>query len=53
MLKAALGSIACAVLALGMAQPTAPLTYENLNAVLWMQTAVEYRASTVQTYRLA
>jgi acid phosphatase len=40
-------------LALGLAQPTAPTTYENLDAVLWMQTAVEYKASAVQTYRLA
>src|SRR5205085_1575509 len=28
-------------------------THENLNAVLWMQTAVEYRASALQAYRLA
>jgi 5'-nucleotidase (lipoprotein e(P4) family) len=28
-------------------------THENLNAVLWMQTAAEYRASAVQAYRLA
>ncbi|PYR92978.1 MAG: 5'-nucleotidase, lipoprotein e(P4) family [Acidobacteria bacterium] len=28
-------------------------THENLNAVLWMQTAAEYRASTMQAYRLA
>jgi 5'-nucleotidase (lipoprotein e(P4) family) len=28
-------------------------THENLNAVLWMQTAVEYRASAEQAYRLA
>ena len=26
---------------------------ENLNAVLWMQTAVEYEASAIQAYRLA
>ena len=38
---------------LGLANPTAPTTYENLNAVLWMQTAVEYKAATVQTYRVA
>jgi 5'-nucleotidase (lipoprotein e(P4) family) len=43
----------CSLFGLGFAQPTVPLTYENLNAVLWMQTAVEYKASTVQTYRLA
>ena len=28
-------------------------TNENLNAVLWMQTSAEYRASALQTYRLA
>jgi 5'-nucleotidase (lipoprotein e(P4) family) len=28
-------------------------TNENLNAVLWMQTAAEYRASALQAYRLA
>lgn len=28
-------------------------THENLNATLWMQTAVEYRASAVQAYRTA
>lgn len=28
-------------------------THENLNAVLWMRTAVEYRASAEQAYRLA
>jgi 5'-nucleotidase (lipoprotein e(P4) family) len=28
-------------------------THENLNAVLWMQTAVEYRAGALQAYRLA
>jgi acid phosphatase len=28
-------------------------THENLNAVLWMQTAAEYKASAVQAYRLA
>jgi 5'-nucleotidase (lipoprotein e(P4) family) len=38
---------------MGIAQPTAAPTYENLNAILWMQTSVEYKASTVQTYRLA
>lgn len=54
MLRTALGSAAaCTFLALGLSLPTAPATYENLNAVLWMQTAVEYKASTVQTYRLA
>ncbi len=28
-------------------------THENLNAVLWMQTSVEYRASALQAYALA
>ena len=28
-------------------------SYENLNAILWVQTSVEYRAATEQTYRLA
>jgi 5'-nucleotidase (lipoprotein e(P4) family) len=28
-------------------------THENLNAVIWMQTAAEYRAATIQTYRAA
>jgi len=28
-------------------------TNENLNAVLWMQTAAEYRATAEQAYRLA
>ncbi len=28
-------------------------THENLNAVLWMQTAVEYRASALQAYHTA
>jgi 5'-nucleotidase (lipoprotein e(P4) family) len=46
-------AVLCSLFALGFAQPTAPLTYENLNAVLWMQTSVEYKASAVQTYRLA
>jgi 5'-nucleotidase (lipoprotein e(P4) family) len=39
--------------ALIAARPVAPAspTYENLNAILWMQTAVEYEASTTETYR--
>lgn len=28
-------------------------THENLNAVVWMQTALEYEASAIQAYRLA
>jgi acid phosphatase len=42
----------CSLFVFSFAQPTAP-AYENLNAVLWMQTSVEYQASAVQTYRLA
>lgn len=39
-------------------RPTAPVPptaapHENLNAVLWMQTALEYEASAMQAYRLA
>jgi 5'-nucleotidase (lipoprotein e(P4) family) len=45
--------VLCSLFGLGLAQPTVPITYENLNAVLWMQTSVEYKASAVQTYRLA
>jgi len=30
-----------------------PLAHENLNAVLWLQTAAEYRAATLQAYRSA
>ena len=33
------------------AQPVS--THENLNAVVWMQTAVEYEAASIQAYRLA
>jgi acid phosphatase len=46
-------AVLCSLFALGAVQPTAPPTYENLNAVLWMQTSVEYKASAVQTYRVA
>lgn len=31
----------------------AAATHENINAVLWMQSAAEYRASALQTYRAA
>ena len=31
----------------------ARIPHENLNAVLWMQSALEYEATTVQAYRLA
>ena len=33
--------------------PAAGAAHENLNAVLWMQTALEYEASALQAYRLA
>ncbi|MFI5098050.1 MAG: 5'-nucleotidase, lipoprotein e(P4) family [Candidatus Acidiferrales bacterium] len=46
-------AIPCSLFAASFAQPTAPPAYENLNAVLWMQTSVEYKASTVQAYRSA
>jgi len=53
MIRAAVSTaVLCLVFGLIAAAPTAP-TYENLNAVLWMQTSVEYRASTTQTYHLA
>ena len=39
------------------AQPAATakadIPHENLNAVVWMQTSAEYRASALQTYRAA
>lgn len=37
----------------GGASGTLRHTHENLNAVLWMQTAAEYKASAIQAYRLA
>ena len=37
----------------GGASGTLRHTHENLNAVLWMQTAAEYEASAIQAYRLA
>ena len=33
--------------------PRATATHENLNAVVWMQTALEYEASVLQAFRLA
>jgi 5'-nucleotidase (lipoprotein e(P4) family) len=39
-------------LTLAFASPGGP-SYENLNAVSWIQTSVEYQASAVQTYRSA
>ncbi len=41
------------LLLFGCAKPAAPPAYDNLNAVLWMQTAVEYQANTRQTYHVA
>ncbi|HUK31450.1 MAG TPA: HAD family acid phosphatase [Candidatus Acidoferrum sp.] len=38
--------------ALAFASPAGP-TYEDLNAVLWFQTSVEYQASAAQTYHSA
>lgn len=35
----------------GQAAEPAPAAHENLNAVNWVQTAAEYRASALQTYR--
>jgi 5'-nucleotidase (lipoprotein e(P4) family) len=40
----------CSLLLLGAVPQAAP-TYVNLNAVLWTQTSVEYRASVLETYR--
>lgn len=34
-------------------QPAPSPSYENLNAVLWMQNATEYRGLAAQTYRAA
>jgi acid phosphatase len=58
-LAAALASSSCAAptSAPGTATPSAPhpdaAPHENLNAVVWMQTAVEYEATALQAYRLA
>jgi predicted secreted acid phosphatase len=35
------------------AASTTPVGLDNLNAVLWVQSAVEYRATSLQAYRLA
>jgi 5'-nucleotidase (lipoprotein e(P4) family) len=42
----------CSLFTLALATPVGP-TYENLNAVSWIQTSVEYQASAVQTYHSA
>jgi acid phosphatase len=59
LLAALLASASCA--ARGQASSASPapagvarsLAHENLNAVIWMQTALEYEASALQAYRLA
>lgn len=51
-----LGSAGCAARNSGPPAPAgvgAAAPHENLNAVLWMQTATEYEASALQAYRLA
>jgi 5'-nucleotidase (lipoprotein e(P4) family) len=48
------GSVAVLGLVVGLtAAPIKEPSYENLNAVLWVQTSVEYRASATQAYHLA
>src|SRR5688572_5042278 len=59
LLAALVASTSCA--ARGQASPGSAaaagaahsIAHENLNAVLWMQTALEYEASALQAYRLA
>ena len=50
-----LASAACAARSSAPATAAAATTaaHENLNAVLWLQTALEFEASAVQAYRLA
>ncbi len=43
----------CVLIAVVAAALPAQNTYENLNAVAWMQTSAEYRALAIQTYRSA
>ncbi len=45
-------AVVSSFLMLAFAAPVRP-TYENLNAVLWIQTSVEYQASAAQTYHSA
>jgi 5'-nucleotidase (lipoprotein e(P4) family) len=45
-------AVSCSFLTLSFAAPAGP-TYENLNAVLWIQTSVEYQATAAQTYHSA
>jgi 5'-nucleotidase (lipoprotein e(P4) family) len=49
---AAYAAIISSFFALALASPAGP-TYEDLNAVLWFQTSVEYQASAAQTYHSA
>lgn len=53
MFRLAISAIILGSLLLLAARPSAPPSYENLDAVLWMQTSAEYRAASEQTYRLA
>jgi acid phosphatase len=48
---AAFMAVFVSLFALIAARPVAAPTYENLNAVLWMQTSVEYKANSIETYR--
>ena len=56
-LLALLVSVSCATHTAPPVQRTAPVgsaaAHENLNAVLWLQTALEYEASALQAFRLA
>lgn len=45
--------VARTLLAQASATAKASTSHENLNAVVWMQTSAEYRASALQTYRAA
>jgi len=54
LLGALLTASSCAARSAPPGQAKAGATaHENLNAVIWMQTALEYEASAVQAYRLA
>jgi 5'-nucleotidase (lipoprotein e(P4) family) len=52
MIRAVASVALFSLVALALAQPLPP-TYENLNAILWVQASVEYKANTTQTYRAA
>jgi len=49
-LSAVFGAVV-SLFVLAAARPVASPTYENLNAILWMQTSVEYKANSIETYR--